>query len=218
MIRAETNDRDAVDERLERPQTTAPPAHRPFFVHATSWHRPPTLARGRMRRPGRRSRMPDRSSVAVSATSGGSVASLSVQGPPLHATPSRQRQRSIMSVCLLLLVCLCFCAVVAVPWTVHGTGLSSHFDHWSVGQRRARAATWQAGGSHCKATCSNQVMLPCDFPSLDNCLLATCRDLCQKDKRKVNSCYCQTVGEVTMRACFCQPDKSQLAKPKLLRF
>uniref|UniRef100_A0A914XIC5 Uncharacterized protein n=1 Tax=Plectus sambesii TaxID=2011161 RepID=A0A914XIC5_9BILA len=122
-----------------------------------------------------------------------------------------------MAVFPMLLICLgLLSAAVAVEWTADGTGLTGHMDHWTTITRQTRAA----GRGHCSAPCSKQLMLPCDFPSLDRCLMATCRELCSKDEqRKVNSCFCQTVGEVTMRACFCQPKKGQTtAQPKILRF
>ncbi|KAL4003327.1 hypothetical protein ACH3XW_7155 [Acanthocheilonema viteae] len=63
----------------------------------------------------------------------------------------------------------------------------------------------------CKATCSPYITLPCDFGSLDQCIMRSCQNACQMDgHRKVQSCFCRGSMEgQTLRACFCGPSKIQ---------
>uniref|UniRef100_A0A8R1TZU2 Uncharacterized protein n=1 Tax=Onchocerca volvulus TaxID=6282 RepID=A0A8R1TZU2_ONCVO len=70
---------------------------------------------------------------------------------------------------------------------------------------------------NCKAECSPHITLPCDFGSLDPCIMKSCRDACWKDdRRKVQSCYCRGSKEgPTLRTCFCGPSKIRKnSKPK----
>ncbi|VDM11124.1 unnamed protein product [Wuchereria bancrofti] len=61
----------------------------------------------------------------------------------------------------------------------------------------------------CKATCSSHITLPCDFGSLDRCIIQSCQNACWRDgNRNVQSCFCRGSAEgPTLRACFCGPSK-----------
>ncbi|VDK76346.1 unnamed protein product [Litomosoides sigmodontis] len=63
----------------------------------------------------------------------------------------------------------------------------------------------------CKATCSPHITLPCDFGSLDQCIMRSCRDACWMDgHRNVQSCFCRgSLEGPTLRTCFCGPSKIQ---------
>ncbi|EFO22234.1 hypothetical protein LOAG_06250 [Loa loa] len=63
----------------------------------------------------------------------------------------------------------------------------------------------------CKATCSPHITLPCDFGSLDRCIMQSCQNACWKDgNRKVQSCFCRgSIEGPTLRACFCGPPKAR---------
>ncbi len=112
------------------------------------------------------------------------------------------------------IVSVLFIATVASVSLVNSHKLARHDDTWdstTLGARSKRQATF------CRAQCSLQFMLHCNFPSLDPCLERGCRRRCRRDGHVMNSCHCRSVMEndetkprhqrkvVTFRACFCQP-------------
>ncbi|KAM3722999.1 Capsanthin/capsorubin synthase, chromoplastic [Dirofilaria immitis] len=87
----------------------------------------------------------------------------------------------------------------------------------NVASQSTRVKSSKQKFQSCKATCSPHITLPCDFGSLDRCIMKSCRNACWKDdRRKVQSCFCRGSNEgPTLRACFCGPSKIRRnSKPK----
>lgn len=108
--------------------------------------------------------------------------------------------------------CSCFVRNAAsVQYHFDKWTLSESNDHLTPSRRSEREAGFNASSpTRCFPKCAT-IMLPCDFPPFDPCLIRQCREQCRADEnRVVNNCQCQTLGNVTYRSCFCAPSPSAI--------